>query len=188
MELAGRKSIRRGLVGALLIMSFYWLVLILANSLAHAVEQWRLWWYWIVLLTVGFSSQVGLYSYIRYTLRDRKMKGIGGEVAATGGVSAGSMVACCAHHVVDVLPIIGLSAAAVFLVEYQLFFMLAGIAGNAVGIFYMLEIIKKHSLYSENSVLGRLAQSDIASGRRWAVTGSVLVLVAVLLWIPNSVD
>lgn len=113
MELAGRKSIWWGLSGALLLMSFYWLVLILVNSLAHAVEQWRLWWYWIVLLTVGFGSQVGLYSSIRYTIRDRKMKGRGFDMAATGSVSAGSMVTCCAHHVVDILPIISVSDEAV---------------------------------------------------------------------------
>ncbi len=188
MELAGRKSIGWGIVGALLLMSFYWLVLSLANSFDHAVEQWQQWWYWIVLLVIGFGSQVGLYSYVRYTVREKRIKSVGGEVAATGGVSAGSMVACCAHHVVDVLPIIGLSAVAVFLVEYQLFFMLAGVVSNVIGILYMLEIIKKHSLYNENSGLGRLVQFNLASGKRWAITGSVLVLVAVLLWIPNRVN
>ncbi|HEY6202569.1 MAG TPA: hypothetical protein VI056_05960 [Candidatus Limnocylindria bacterium] len=29
------------------------------------------------------------------------------------------MVACCAHHVVDVLPIVGVSGLAVFLVELR---------------------------------------------------------------------
>lgn len=181
MEEAVRRSVGWGLIGALLLLSFYWLVLTLANSWAHAVEQWRQWWYWIVLLVIGFGSQVGLYSYIRSTVRERRIKSVGGEVAATGGVSAGSMVACCAHHVVDVLPILGLSAAAVFLVEYQLFFIVVGVVSNVVGIIYLLEVIKKHTLYKEDSGLGSLMQLNISQLRRWAVTGSVIVLVFVFM-------
>ena len=181
MELLVKKSIWWGIGGAVLLTLFYWLVLTLANSLAHAVEQWRQWWFWIALLVIGFGSQVGLYSYIRYALRERKMKGVGREVVAAGGVSAGSMVACCAHHLVDVLPIIGVSAAAVFLVEYQLFFIIVGVVSNAVGIVYLLEVIKKHVFYKEGGVLGRLAQFDVAQLRRWAIIGAILVLAVVFM-------
>jgi hypothetical protein len=44
------------------------------------------------------------------------------------------MVACCAHHLTDVLPLLGLSAAAAFLAEYRIPFMLAGLATNLIGI------------------------------------------------------
>ncbi len=181
MESVIRRSVGWGLAGAWLLLLFYWLVLSLANSLDHAVEQWRQWWYWIVLLVVGFGSQAGLYSYIRYGLRERKAGGVSGEVAAAGGVSAGSMVACCAHHVADALPILGLSAVAVFLTEYQLFFIVVGVVSNAIGVIYLLEVVKKHSLYKRDSGLGRLEQFDISQWRRWALAGSVLVLVVVFV-------
>ena len=48
------------------------------------------------------------------------------------------MVACCAHHLADVLPIVGLSGVAVFLVEFRTPLMLLGIATNLMGIGVML--------------------------------------------------
>jgi hypothetical protein len=44
------------------------------------------------------------------------------------------MLACCAHHVVDLLPIVGLSAAAVFLNDYKTPLFLVGIGMNIIGI------------------------------------------------------
>ena len=65
------------------------------------------------------------------------------EIAATGGISATSMVACCAHHLVDVLPILGFSALFLFLAKYQLFFIILGITSNIIGIIFM-EILKRY--------------------------------------------
>jgi hypothetical protein len=44
------------------------------------------------------------------------------------------MLACCAHHLVDLLPLVGLSAAAVFLNAYRTPLFLLGIAMNVFGI------------------------------------------------------
>jgi hypothetical protein len=51
------------------------------------------------------------------------------------------MVACCAHHVTDVLPILGLTAAAAFLAEYRQAFMLLGLGTTILGIIFMLGIL-----------------------------------------------
>lgn len=51
------------------------------------------------------------------------------------------MVACCAHHVTDVLPILGLTAAATFLAEYQTAFMLVGLGTTFLGILVILFIL-----------------------------------------------
>jgi hypothetical protein len=51
------------------------------------------------------------------------------------------MVACCIHHVTDVLPVLGLSAAATFLTRYQRPFMLVGLVMNIVGILVMLIVL-----------------------------------------------
>lgn len=53
------------------------------------------------------------------------------------------MVACCAHHVADVLPIVGLSGLAVFLVEFRTPLMLFGLATNALGIVVMLRELRR---------------------------------------------
>jgi hypothetical protein len=109
-------------------------------------------WYWILILVIGFGIQLGLYWYIRFDI-GKKVSGATAEVAATGGISTGSMIACCAHHFTDILPIIGLSAAATFLVKYQLPFIFLGIFSNLVGTTMMLHIIQKHGLYQEKSIL-----------------------------------
>jgi len=51
------------------------------------------------------------------------------------------MAACCAHHLVDLLPILGLSAAALFLSEYQEQLLIFGILANVIGIAMMLWFI-----------------------------------------------
>jgi ERCC4-related helicase len=51
------------------------------------------------------------------------------------------MVACCAHHVTDVLPILGLTAAATFLAKYRLAFMGVGLGTTILGIGFMLFIL-----------------------------------------------
>ena len=44
------------------------------------------------------------------------------------------MLACCAHHLVDLLPLVGVSAAAVFLNAYRTPLFLVGIGMNMLGI------------------------------------------------------
>ncbi|MBI4188874.1 MAG: hypothetical protein HY529_06675, partial [Chloroflexi bacterium] len=89
--------------------------------------------------------QAGLFFFIRDSLRERQAVATG-SVAASGGISAGSMAACCAHHLSDVLPILGLSGAAIFLARYQLFFIILGVLSNIIGISIMLETIQRHAL------------------------------------------
>jgi len=52
------------------------------------------------------------------------------------------MVACCAHHLADVLPLLGLSAAASFLATYKIPFMLLGLTMNLIGIVLILRRIR----------------------------------------------
>ncbi len=52
------------------------------------------------------------------------------------------MAACCAHHLTDVLPNLGLSGLATFLASYQVLFIVIGVLSNVVGITIMLETIQ----------------------------------------------
>ncbi len=141
-----------GVSGSIGLLIIYFGILVWVNSFSHALEQFLQMWYWILILVTGFGIQLGLYSYVRFNI-GQKASGATAEVVAAGGISTGSMIACCAHHITDVLPIIGLSAAAVVLVKYQLPFILLGIFSNLVGITMMLHIIQKHGLYQKKSIL-----------------------------------
>jgi hypothetical protein len=67
----------------------------------------------------------------------------GASTAAGGGMSTVAMVACCAHHVTDVLPIVGVSLAATFLTTWKTPLMGFGLAANLAGIAVMLWLIRR---------------------------------------------
>lgn len=130
-------------MGSILIASFYIGILTWAQGWEYASSQFiRDRWY-VIPIILGFGVQAALYSILRFRLfiPVTSTAHAGSMIGASGGTSATVMVACCIHHVTDVLPILGLSAAASFLTRYQRPFMLAGLAMNLIGIGVMLFIL-----------------------------------------------
>lgn len=132
-----------GLVGAGLLTLLYFGIVSWAEGWQHAVE---LFWQdrWIVLpIILGFGVQSGLYIVLkkRLFLPVQSTGPSGALTGAGGGMSTVAMVACCAHHITDVLPILGLTAAAAFLAEYRTVFMLVGLSTTLLGIIVMLIIL-----------------------------------------------
>ncbi|GJM41812.1 MAG: hypothetical protein DHS20C20_20940 [Ardenticatenaceae bacterium] len=134
-----------GLAGSGLLALLYFGIVSWAESPQHALD---LFWEdrWIVIpIILGFGVQAALYIILKkrlfvpvtYTGSSGALTGAG------GGMSTVAMVACCAHHVTDVLPILGLTAAATFLADYRIAFMLVGLGTTILGIFYMGVILMK---------------------------------------------
>ncbi|HKZ54357.1 MAG TPA: hypothetical protein VJ123_02675 [Anaerolineales bacterium] len=129
-----------GLSGTAALAALYFGILSWAESPQHAVE---LFWEdrWIVIpIMVGFGVQAALYT----VLKKRLFVPAGPSahlMGAGGATSSVAMVACCAHHVSDVLPLLGLSAAAAFLADYRIAFMLFGLGTTALGIAVMVLIL-----------------------------------------------
>lgn len=88
----------------------------------------------VLPIMLGFGTQVGLFSY----LRALRATAASGGMAASTGTSTAAMLACCAHHLVDVLPIVGLSGAAIFLGAYKTQLLWLGLAMNLAGVAYLL--------------------------------------------------
>lgn len=151
------KPLYVGLGGTAALLIVFFTVVFLANgSIESAFHEFYRLWYWVLLLAGGFGFQLGLFFHIKKSIRE-KMTGATTEVAASGTITTGSMVACCAHGLVNLLPIVGLSAAAAFLARYQLPLILLGVFSNLVGITIMLGIAKKHNVLPHNS-FGELVQ------------------------------
>jgi hypothetical protein len=134
-----------GLVGATMLTLIYFSIVSWAESPQHAVD---LFWNdrWIVIpLILGFGVQSALYIILKKGLFApiAHTASSGALTGAGGGTSTVAMVACCAHHVADVLPILGLTAAATFLAEYQQAFMLVGLGTTVLGITVMSIILIK---------------------------------------------
>lgn len=132
-------------MGSILIASFYIGILAWSQGWGYASSQFiRDRWY-VIPIILGFGVQATLYSILRFRLfiPVTSTGHVGSMMGASGGTSATAMVACCIHHVTDVLPILGLSAAASFLTRYQRPFMLIGLAMNLIGIGVMLFVLHR---------------------------------------------
>lgn len=137
------------LLGSALIASFYLGILTWAQGWGYAASQFSRDRWYVLPIILGFGIQAALYSVLRFRLfipapsvgSDGALTPVKGMMGASGGTSATAMVACCIHHVTDVLPVLGLSAAASFLTRYQRPFMLLGLGMNLLGIIVMLVVL-----------------------------------------------
>lgn len=147
-----KKEIRNGIIAGVSLILFYFVIMTVSSaSLSATLFQFKQLWYWMIALSIGFGTQVGLFTHLKIIINDRQIVSGAGAVTATStGTSAASMVACCAHHLSEVLPIIGLSGFSIFLTRYQVPIIVFGIAMNALGIFYMLKTISKIKSHVKN--------------------------------------
>jgi hypothetical protein len=141
-----RLPILIGSLGALVLFALYLTSVTLAQGWQHAIELFGQDAWLVIPIMIGFGVQVGLYTHLRRMLRrgSRSSKMIMG---AGGVTSTAAMVACCAHHVADVLPLLGLSLAASFLAAYKIPFMLIGLAMNLIGSVVILRAIRREQRY-----------------------------------------
>jgi hypothetical protein len=133
------------LAGSLFLFSLYLGIVSIAESPQHAIEYfWQNRWI-VIPIILGFGVQTGLYLILKKRLFvPVSATGPSGALTgASGATSTIAMVACCAHHVTDVLPILGLTAATTFLSQYRTEFMLVGLGMTLIGIIMMLVILLK---------------------------------------------
>lgn len=131
------------LLGSSLIAAAYFGLLSWAQGWDYAYGQFLTNRAYVIPIWLAFGLQAALYSVLRFRLFvPASSSAHGGAMLGTsGGTSITSMVACCLHHVADVLPILGLSAAATFLTRYQRPFMRLSLAINVAAILVMLAVL-----------------------------------------------
>jgi hypothetical protein len=176
------KFLKRSTLGVAALLSLYIIAMSLGNTFAIALSELGRWWIYIAALAVGFGIQVGLYMHLRDFARAGGGELHGSRMAVGSGVSATSMVVCCLHHVTDVLPILGLSAASLFLADYQSVFMSLGVLSSVVGTAVMLEQL--HMLGAGNALSPRLGKAlawyDLNSIKRVSIAASALIFVVLI--------
>jgi Cu+-exporting ATPase len=140
MNIERKKKTNAVLYGVLAgtgILLFYVAVLTAFQSFEFAIVSLQSLWYLIVPLAAGFGMQIGLYSSIKHDAL------INTEVAVSGGVSGGSMAACCSHFLFNLIPFAGAAAFATVLMRYQKWFLGIGILSNVVGIGFLIHHKRK---------------------------------------------
>lgn len=125
-------SVLYGLLAGLGLLIFYLSVLSIFQGIDFAFLNLRSLWYFIFPLAIGFGIQIGFYASIRHNAM------INGVAGGTGGIAGGSMVACCSHFLLNLIPIVGISGLATILMAYQKWFLGVGIIANIFGITFML--------------------------------------------------
>jgi hypothetical protein len=128
------KPLLGGLGAILGLLSLYLGIITLAQGWGHALAQLGEDRWFIGAIGAGFGAQIGLLIYLRGLHAQATARG----VVASTGTSTVAMVACCAHHLADVLPILGLSGAAIFLNNYKLPLLWLGIVMNLAGSVYLI--------------------------------------------------
>lgn len=171
-----KKHIILGIIASLSLLAVYAVTLGLLQGFEHTIEQTAKIWYWLFFLSMGFGIQIGLFSFLRQKLREKKTAETA-SAATSGTVSAGSMVACCAHHLTEVLPLIGLSSLTIFLAKYQTFFMITGIIANIIGIIIMLDAIQRLALWP---ILSRI-KLNFRLVKKIVIASAIPILVIVFL-------
>jgi len=137
LEKKKSNAVLYGLLAGLGLLLFYLSVVSIFQGIEFAFSNLRSLWYLIFPLAIGFGIQIGLYFSIKHTAE------LTGTVAATGTISGGSMIACCSHFLLQVIPLAGISVFAAFLAKYQPWFLVVGIISNLIGIFIMLKHKRK---------------------------------------------
>ena len=123
-----------GILGGLAISVLFYLLQALGmQSWQGPLYQFRYRWYFILPLILGFAIQAGLFRALHLKAR----RGGGGVLTASGGVSTTAMIGCCLHNLVVLLPILGLSGAAVFFSVYQSYIFLVSSIFVLGGVVYM---------------------------------------------------
>ena len=136
-----RRAVAVGLLSSLALVLGYSLIVGLSSrSWSHLMAQWRTDAMFIALVAIGFGTQMGLYRHVRTIIR-----GDGRATAVAAGGTAASttaMVACCLHHLSDIVPFIGLSGAATFLIQYKVPVVVLSLVANGIGIALMLRTLR----------------------------------------------
>ena len=135
------RSILYGILASSILLGVYFLVLTLVSGWSFTKEQFADYWYFVVSLAVGFGIQIALYQYIKNLVHSGK--GMGKVVGVSGTTSTVAMISCCAHYLVNLVPILGVTGLATFAAQYQVKLFWVGILFNLVGMAYMISRIYK---------------------------------------------
>ena len=129
------KSVVYGGGSALALLGVYFAVLTFVSGWSFALEQFSTFWYFVVGLAIGFGIQIALYQYLKGLIHSGQ--GMGKVVGVSGTTSTAAMISCCAHYLVNLAPVLGVTGIVTFVAQYQVELFWVGILSNVVGIGYM---------------------------------------------------
>lgn len=146
-----RRSFIFGIIGSAILLGVYFWLVSAISGWVFAKSQFFDFWYFILGLAIGFGVQIGLYTYLKNAIKTHAESNAGakGALAVSGTTSTIAMISCCAHYLVNLIPIIGIAGAVSIIAQYQTELFWVGIVANLVGIIYIsrrIYILKKEQI------------------------------------------
>lgn len=132
----------------MLLLAAYFVIVSLISGFDFALSQFSQFWGFIIALSLGFGIQFGLYSYLKEKVSG--MAGTGKVVAVSGATSTAAMISCCAHYLANIIPLLGVTAFATFLAQYQMKFFWLGIIMNLGGIAFIINRIRSADIHHKH--------------------------------------
>lgn len=117
------------------------LLIITTGDLSHPWDFFLDKWMLLTPLFLSFGIQIFLLQKIKMchqTVTNKDSLNIV-PTSASIGTNTVSMISCCAHHIADIVPVLGAFGIAGVLTEYQDWFLIFGILVNIGGIFYFFK-------------------------------------------------
>lgn len=141
------KVISKGFLATILLLVVYATLVSAISGFEFALSQFNSYWYFLSSLAVGFGIQISLYSYLKHMVASSSMTMSGKTVAVTGTTSTLAMISCCAHYLVNIVPILGVAGILSVVAAYQVQIFWIGLLFNIFGIIFISNKIikfKKH--------------------------------------------
>lgn len=136
-------SIKNGIIATVTLLAIYVVIVSLVSGFAFMLDQFAQFWYFITGLAVGFGIQFGLYTYLKNAIKQKHASKK--VLAVSGTTSTAAMISCCAHYLVNLLPILGTVGVITIISQYQIQLFWVGLVFNLAGIIYMLNRVIKFS-------------------------------------------
>lgn len=131
------KIISYALVATILLLSFYFIIVTIVSGFNFALSQFKSYWYFLTSLAVGFGIQIGLYSYLKQLIKNNNIIMGNKAIVVTGTTSTLAMISCCAHYLINIVPVLGISGTFMFITSYQVEIFWIGLLFNIFGIIFI---------------------------------------------------
>ena len=131
-------AIKNGVIAGVILLAIYAVVVSLVSGWEFMLIQLSQFWFFIISLATGFGIQVGLYFYLKNSI-----KASARVIAFSGTTSTAAMISCCSHYLVNLLPLLGTVGIITVISQYQVELFWVGLAFNIAGILYMLNRVIK---------------------------------------------
>lgn len=133
-----KKEIFWGIFASIILLIVFLTIASLTSDFSSAIDQLQRYWYYLFGLFMGFAIQIGFFVHLKNLHQEVKSKKV---VITTGTSTILTMLACCSHYLVNILPILAVSGISTLVGQYQVQFYWLGLLFNLIGIIILIRKI-----------------------------------------------